>query len=200
MHYYNGSEMIDVPALHVSTWYDPSVLESIDSFNYFREHAVTAAAAAAQYLIVSPTTHCGTSQCTEHTMVGDRDVGDARLPWYDICLRWFGHWLRDEANGITEMPRVQYYTMGSNQWQSAAAWPLPATVPTTYFLHSGGRANSRNGDGALSTAAPTAEPADAFTYDPGHPVPSVGGQRGTSYGTKAGAVDQVPNGLDFGDG
>jgi|EP01043_Picozoa_sp_COSAG02_P052784 predicted acyl esterase len=53
MHYYDGSEMIDVPALHVSTWYDPSVLESIDSFNYFREHAVTAQAAEHQYVTVS---------------------------------------------------------------------------------------------------------------------------------------------------
>jgi predicted acyl esterase len=48
MHYYDGSEMIDVPALHVSTWYDPSVLESIDSFNYFREHAVSETAAEHQ--------------------------------------------------------------------------------------------------------------------------------------------------------
>ena len=43
MHYYDGSECIDVPAMHVSTWYDISVLESIDSFNFFRSHgAVTA--------------------------------------------------------------------------------------------------------------------------------------------------------------
>jgi predicted acyl esterase len=48
MHYYDGSEMIDVPALHVSTWYDPSVLESIDSFNYFQEHAVSETAAEHQ--------------------------------------------------------------------------------------------------------------------------------------------------------
>ena len=46
---------------------------------------------------------------------------------------------------LCQWPQVQYYTMGSNQWQSAAAWPLPATVPTTYFLHSGGRANRSAG-------------------------------------------------------
>ena len=193
MGYYDGSETIDVPALHVSTWYDPSVLESIDSYNYFRDHAASELAAQHQFLIVSPTTHCGCSRATSQTVVGDRNVGDARLDWYDICLRWFGYWLRGETdNGITDMPRVQYYTMGSNVWQSAPQWPLPETQSVEFFLHSSGHANSRSGDGTLSTEPPSGEePADSFVYDPEHPVPSVGGQRGTDYGTKAGAVDQA---------
>ena len=190
MGYYDGTEKIDVPALHMSSWYDPSVDETIFEFNYFRENAVSETAANNQFLIVPPTTHCSYERATEHTKVGDRDVGDARRDYYSIYLDWFDYWLKGEDNGITDMPKVQYYTMGSNRWQSADSWPLPETGYTKYYLHSGGDANSRYGDGVLSTETPGEEPPDAFIYDPRHPAPTVGGPRGTSYGTPAGAIDQ----------
>ena len=190
MGYYDGTEKIDVPALHMSSWYDPSVEETIFEFNYFRENAVSKTAADNQFLIVPPTTHCSYERATEHTKVGDRDVGDARRDYYSIYLDWFDYWLKGKDNGVTDMPKVQYYTMGSNTWQSADSWPLPETRYTKYYLHSEGSANSRYGDGVLSTETPGAEPSDAFVYNPRHPVPTVGGPRGTSYGTPAGAIDQ----------
>ncbi len=191
MGYYDGTEKIDVPALHMSTWYDPSVEETIFEFNYFRKNSVSETSANNQFVIIAPTTHCGFERAKEHTIVGDRDVGDARKDWNGIYLKWFDYWLKGIENGITNMPKVQYYTMGSNEWHSADVWPLPETQYTKYYLHSHGHANSRNGDGLLSTKRPEKESSDRFIYDPGNPVPSVGGQRGTSYGTKAGAVDQA---------
>jgi putative CocE/NonD family hydrolase len=65
--------------------------------------------------------------------------------------------------------------MGINQWRDEEDWPLPDTVYTPYYLHSNGQANMRHGDGTLSSASPTQEPADRFVYDPYNPVPSVGG-------------------------
>ncbi|MEE9502467.1 MAG: CocE/NonD family hydrolase [Candidatus Aminicenantaceae bacterium] len=192
MSYYDGTEKIDVPALHMSCWYDPSVEETIYEFNYFRENAVSETAANNQFVIITGTTHCGFERATEHTMVGERDVGDARLDYWDIYIRWFEYWLKGVKNGITNMPKVRYYTMGRNEWQSANVWPLPETQYTKYFLHSQGHANSRNGDGQLSLEIPESEPSDTLIYDPGNPVPSIGGQRGTSYGTPAGAIDQTP--------
>jgi len=192
MSYYDGTEKIDVPALHMSCWYDPSVAETIYEFNYFRENSASEASANNQFVIITGTTHCGFERATEHTMVGERDVGDARLDYWDSYIRWFEYWLKGIDNGITKMPKVRYYTMGLNEWQSADVWPLPETQFTKYFLHSQGHANSRNGDGRLSLEMPKNEPSDKFIYDPGHPVPSIGGQRGSSYGTPAGAIDQAP--------
>jgi len=192
MGYYDGTEKIDVPALHMSCWYDPSVDETLFEFNYFKENAVSETAANNQFVIITGTTHCGFERATEHTMVGERDVGDARLDYWDIYTRWFEYWLKGIDNGITKMPKVRYYTMGRNEWQSADVWPLPNTQYTKYYFHSRGHANSRNGDGQLSLEKPGNELSDTFVYDPGLPVPSVGGQRGTSYGTPAGAIDQTP--------
>ena len=192
MGYYDGTESFDVPALHMSSWYDASVAESIFEFNYFREKSVSKMSAENQFVIVAPTTHCSCESATEDTVVGERNVGDARLEYYDIYLKWFDFWLKGEENGITDMPKVQYYTMGRNEWSSAEIWPIPEVQYTKYYLHSGGKANSRNGDGALSQAAPKNERSDTFTYDPGVPVPTIGGARGTPYGTPAGAIDQAP--------
>jgi len=191
MGYYDGTEKIDVPALHMSCWYDPSVEETLFEFNYFRENAVSETARKNQFVIIAPTTHCGFERATEHTIVGTRDIGDARLDYQEIYLKWFEYWLKGKENGITNMPKVQYYTMGRNEWRSADVWPVPEIHSTKYYLHSHGHANSRNRDGWLSTKIPEKEPSDTFIYDPGNPVPSVGGQRGTSYGTPAGAINQA---------
>ena len=61
-----------------------------------------------------------------------------------------------------------------------------------YYFHSSGRANSRFGDGVLSTVPPADEPPDRFVYDPATPVPSKGGPL-CCWGTPdspAGALDQ----------
>ena len=54
-------------------------------------------------------------------------------------------------------------------------WPLLGTSFTRLYLHSGGSANTRFGDGKLSEAEPRTEPPDQYTYDPADPVPSRGG-------------------------
>ena len=146
MGYYDGTETISVPSLHVSSWYDISVDETIFESRYFRENATTEAAANGQFLILAPSTHCAYEQATERTLVGDRDIGDARLDFYSIYLDWFDYWLKGIDNGVMDGPKVRYYTMGRNEWRSADQWPLPEVQYTNYYLRSGGDANSRHGD------------------------------------------------------
>ena len=89
------------------------------------------------------------------------------------------------------MPRVQYYLMGANEWRSSETWPVEGTTYEKFYLHSNGAANSHLGGGVLSTRAPMMERADRFIYDPGDPVPSLGGQACcTGMNTGAGAYDQ----------
>jgi hypothetical protein len=65
--------------------------------------------------------------------------------------------------------------MGANRWRDADEWPLADTDWQTWYLHSGGRANSVLGDGVLSPETPGEEKADEFVYDPLHPVQTAGG-------------------------
>jgi len=110
-------------------------------------------------------------------------------------IAWFDHFLKGEKNGILEkMPRVRYYTMGLNKWQTSDTWPPRGAQPMPLFLSSGGKANTLNGDGALVEVAPAADTSDKFEYDPMNPVPSVGGNVCcTGNAITAGAFDQRQN-------
>ena len=89
------------------------------------------------------------------------------------------------------MPKVRYYTMGLNKWQTSNTWPPAGAAPMTFYLGSGGSANTATGDGVLTKTAPASDKPDRFTYDPLHPVMSHGGNvccQGNAVG--AGAMDQ----------
>ena len=173
--YIKDSDRFDVPALHVNSWYDYGVTETFYLFNLFQKNAESARARNNQFAIISPTSHCGSERATEQTIVGERNVGDAQFDFWGVYLRWFDYWLKGIKNGITDMPKVQIYAMGRNEWRGEWEWPLARTKYAKYYLHSDGHANSRFGNGTLSTRKPGNEPSDQFVYDPKTPVPSVGG-------------------------
>ncbi len=165
----------EVPALQVSSWYDYGVAQTLDLMNRMYRQASNDAGRQ-QYVVISPTTHCGSEAATERTMVGNRDVGDARFDYATLYLDWWDRWLRGNQEALDGWPTVRYYVMGRGEWRTADAWPIPGTDFTKYYFHSDGRANSRFGDGTLSTEMPSGdEPADRYVYDPDVPVPSVGG-------------------------
>jgi putative CocE/NonD family hydrolase len=82
--------------------------------------------------------------------------------------------------------------MGSNKWQTSETWPPSNAKMETFFLQSGGEANSLFGDGKLSSRKPGQQDnADAFTYDPMNPVASYGGNVCcTGNAVKGGSFDQ----------
>jgi putative CocE/NonD family hydrolase len=186
--YFTDKDRFDTPALQIESWFDTGVAVSLDQFNFLRTHSVSQRARDNQFMIVSPTLHCLSEEATASTIVGRRNMGDPRRDFWRIYLDWFDFWLRAVDNRVTSMPKLQYYLMGKNEWRSADAWPIPGTEFTRFFLHSGGRANSRFGDGVLSLVAPGAEPADSYTYDPAIPVPSRG--LACCMGLPRGALDQ----------
>lgn len=184
-------DRLDVPALFFDSWYDYGPAETLTLFNVLRKESPSARARDNQFVIIAPTTHCGYANATEKTVVGKRDLGDARLDVIGLQIRWLDHWLKGIDNGITKMPRVRYYVMGRNRWQSADAWPIPGTRFEKLYLGSGGKANSRHGDGTLSFEPRAAGAFDKFVYDPATPVPSLGGHACcTGTDTESGSYDQ----------
>jgi uncharacterized protein len=188
---WNDSMRIDLPGLWLMTWYDVSVAPNLAAYNYVRKTA-SAAVANQQYAIIAPVSHCAYKRASEHTMVGDRDMGDARLDYDAITYGWFDVFLKGGDNGaLAKTPKVRYYTMGSNKWQSSDSWPPEGAKPVTFYLASGGHANSLNGDGSLVASPEPKDNADKFTYDPMNAVPTHGGGfccLGAEY--KPGALDQ----------
>ena len=154
---------IQIPALHVSGWYDTYLRGSVDGFNAMREVAKD------QYLLAGPWIHIPWGD-----RIGPLGLGaEANLDTDAVLLRWFNHWLKGTGEFAKE-PAIRHYALGEAKWHGASEFP-PALQ--TLYLHSAGRANSSKGDGVLTSAVPVGEAApDAFVYDPEVPVagPGVG--------------------------
>jgi uncharacterized protein len=162
-------DCIQIPALHISGWFDTYLEGSIAGYVALCNHAGSEFARTHQYLIAGPWVHIPWGD-----RVGDLSLGGAaNLNTDEILLRWFNHWLKDSREFADE-PGVRYFALGPNEWRSAKAWPETAT--SVLYLHSKGNANSRKGDGSLSTKSPESDEArDVFVYDPEVPVVAPGG-------------------------
>jgi len=190
---YHDNMPMEVPAYWFVSWYDVSSAPNIALFNHVRNAARSKEIADNQYLVIAPVLHCSYKRATENTIVGERSVGDARLNYDDLTWGWFDMLLKGEQNNFkSTQPRVRYYTMGANKWQQATSFPLPNTEIKNFFLSSAGKANTRNGDGALSLTVPSKDGPDTFTYDPMNPVNSYGGNVCcTGNAVQGGSFDQA---------
>ncbi len=188
---YHDDMPFDVPSLWFMSWYDVSVGPNLAMFNHARDVA-SPAIADQQYAVIAPVLHCSYTRATEETVVGERSVGDARLDYDALVWGWFDHTLKGADNALLDtLPRVRYYTMGSNLWQSADAWPPTDSRTLTFYLASRGDAGTSMDDGMLVTTTPEPDRPDRFTYDPMDPVPSHGGNVCcTGNAVRGGALDQ----------
>ena len=151
---WNDSMKIDIPGLWIMTWYDNSVAPNLAAYNYVRS-TTSPAIADKQYAVIAPVLHCSYKRAEEHTIVGARDMGDARLDYDALTYGWLDYFLKGEDNGLlAKTPKVRYYTMGLNKWQSSDTWPPAGAKPQTWYFASNGRANSLAGDGVLVAAVP----------------------------------------------
>ncbi len=167
-------DRVQVPALHISGWYDFYLEGSIAGYVALRREAGSEFARENQYLLAGPWIHIPWGD-----RAGEQNWGPAaNLDTDRTLLRWFNHWLKDTAEFAGE-PRVRHFALGANVWCEAEEWPTE--TPCTLYLRSQGRANSRKGDGRLSAEPPEGEePRDIFVYDPEVPVLAPGGMQGLS--------------------
>jgi putative CocE/NonD family hydrolase len=169
--YQDKFDRINVPVLHISGWYDDEQIGTPLNFAGMARNGATAEVRAAQKMVMGPWPHAVNST----SKLGEVDFGPGSIiDLRGLQARWFDRWLKEEQNGIAEEPPVRIFIMGENVWRDGGEWPLGQTEFTPYYLHSGGRANSRFGDGSLSPECPAGdEPQDTYTYDPSRPTPFI---------------------------
>jgi uncharacterized protein len=144
----NFRDRMQVPAIHVTTWYDFAAESNLETFKVLQERVGN------QKLFIGPGDHFAVYSPTF-------------LP-YDPFFQWFDFWLKGIDTNIMDGPPVYYYHMGTEKWRYADQWPLPSVENKKYYLHS---------DGILNTNAPSGqEPSIGYTYDPNNPVQTLGGR------------------------
>ena len=169
----------DAAMVHMSSWYDPYPRTATE--NYI---GLSRRKRGPVRLILGPWTH-GDRQLT---WAGDVDFGpratlDGNLAadFLTLRLQWFDRWLRQIENGVEREPAVRLFVMGGGtgrknsagrldhggSWRAEPDWPLPDTRWTPYYFHrSGLLAPARPGESAGFRE---------YLYDPGSPVPTIGG-------------------------
>ncbi|MDE2138529.1 MAG: CocE/NonD family hydrolase [Gammaproteobacteria bacterium] len=167
----------DAAMVHLSGWYDAYARTATENYQ-----GLARAKRGPVRLIMGPWTHGARSApFAGEVEFGagatlDADGGDLfarRLAWFDRYLKGAGH------GG--EQPPVRLFVMGGGSgrksaagrlehggsWRSERDWPIPDQRPTPYYLAS---------DGRLTTARPPPDgQPQSFDFDPGHPVPTMGG-------------------------
>ena len=156
---------INVPAYCVGGWYD------IFQGGTIRNYVGLKSRVPGYRLMIGPWYHGPFDGQAGELNFGAASKGDTDTEQ----LRWYDHLLRGVANGVEHDKSVKIFVMGRNVWRAEDDWPLARARATRYFLGSGGGANTRTGDGTLSTSAPAGEHSDRYTYDPANPTPTRGG-------------------------
>ncbi len=176
----NKWDQVNVPAIHIGGWYDVFSQGTIDGFMGY-QHLGGPSARGHSKLIMGPWTHTGTSGNLTYPK-NAADNFSQPLFWHMV-----DEYTMNGSNVYDQYPAVTYYVMGDvdnasapgNEWRYADDWPIPSTERAWYF----------QADGSLQTATPASNAAFTFTYDPEHPVPTIGG---ANLEIAAGPRDQRP--------
>ncbi len=174
---------LKIPAQHVVGYYDFFLREVVANFQRLR------LTGAEQQLVLGPWDHGSIGKRT----LGEVDFGaNAEFDLPGENLQWFDRVLQNKRPAV---PAVRYFSMGDNVWRTAEAWPPKEATITPYYLQSGGKANTRRGDGRLTTKLQQKAPyTDQFTADPANPVPAwPPAMLKGKFSAFWGPVDQGPN-------
>lgn len=162
---------VDVPALHVTSWYDQFHVGTLRNYEGLRAGAASPEARDGQYLVVGPWNHYPPRTGGQGSVrIGDVDFGRAaKLNMDGVQLGWFSEHLKGEAGAFRQRSRVKLFVMGRNVWRDEDEWPLARAVDTPLFLGVDGSSNQLRWE-------PAPVPGSAsWVHDPADPVPTVGG-------------------------
>lgn len=173
-------DQVSVPAFNLGGWYDIFQGGTLTNFAGVRASGATREARQGTRLLIGPWTHSTPTNNQVGTVdFGIRSSQHLSVLKFDVdgeFLRFYDYWLKGIDSSLGSEPPIRLFVMGENVWRHEHEWPLARTRFTSYYLHSGGAANSIKGDGGLSQEEPEIERPDVYLYDPHRPVPTCGGQ------------------------
>jgi uncharacterized protein len=183
------SDYSDVPVLHVTGWYDSWARQVTMNFE-----ALSKAKKSPQRLVIGPWVHGSQNSPVAGEVAFTPEAGIDLLAFR---LRWFDRWLKLVKSDVDSDPPVLLYIMGTGPdrrtpagrlshggfWRAEREWPPARTRPTTlYFTADGTLAGEPPSSGSSHTT---------YTFDPRHPVPTVGGNISSNQGLmQSGGFDQ----------
>jgi len=166
---------INIPTLQIGGWYDHNIDKMVDWY------AATRASAGVgvrdkQWLLSGPWVHGGTgSAYVGSAQQGELSYPDAAFKTDSMARDFFAHYLLGANNNWEATPKITYYELGKNQWNTSNDASIEATTTDELFLQDANLLGTQPGNGST-----------AFISDPRNPSPTIGGQ------TLSAQLDQGP--------
>jgi uncharacterized protein len=157
---------LDIPALTTTGWFDAG---QPGALFYWSNMRAFSPARDNQYLLVGPWTHIQTFVGGERKLGGFEFSADSIYDLKSLHLAFFDHFMKGSASSF-DFRRARIYVTGSNKWRDEPEYPPAAAKIRALYFHSGGHANTLDGDGRLSWASAKREQPDHYTYVPDNPV------------------------------
>ncbi len=157
-------DQIRVPVFSVGGWYDTFVESDLAAFGALRRNS------GVHRIVIGPWPH------NMSIKFAGVDFGrDAGAPIRRMQLEWFDQWLKSKDTPLMSRPPVRVFVMGVNRWRDEHEWPLARARTTSLYFAGKGKANTLNGDGALTARPLRKATPDRYEFDPRNPVPTSGG-------------------------
>jgi uncharacterized protein len=157
-------DRIKIPVFAVGGWYDNFAESDLKAYAALRKSS------GLNRVLIGPWAH-NMSLPFEGVDFGP----ESSAPVRSLQLGWFDQWLKGKDSPLMSEPPVKIFVMGANRWRDEREWPPKDAHPRRFYLESGGRANTLDGDGALADHAPAHGAEDRFEFDPRNPAPTRGG-------------------------
>jgi putative CocE/NonD family hydrolase len=153
---------VKVPNLNVGGWFDQE-----DFAGPWRIFAASETPESSQfnYMVEGPWNHGGWAGGSGRTLK-NLDFGSSTGEYFrqNIQARWFHHWLKESEASTLDMPRIQLFETGTNEWKAYDQWPPANAQPQKLYLHAGG-------DASFDAPQTATSAFDSFVSDPTRPVP-----------------------------
>ena len=158
--------------LLIGGWYDSHSLATVTAYANLKSRE-----GCETRLLMGPWKHGGKN--LQVSFAGDVDFGEeAAIAYDELRLEWFERTLRGGAT--SHEPPIKIFVMGGGtgaktaagrldhggHWRHESTWPLPDARVTPFYLHAGG---------GLSPEQPRDGRPTSYQFDPGNPVPTIGG-------------------------
>ncbi|WP_306357581.1 MULTISPECIES: CocE/NonD family hydrolase [unclassified Nocardia] len=163
-------DSIAVPSLSLAGWFD--IYCDAGVRGYVQLTGADTACATEHRMIVGPWAH-GQNAPAEQ---GDMNFGVLAEGAAGLTAKQLAFFDRHLRGVETDLPPVEYFLMGANEWRTAQQWPPSGVKTREFVLTSDGDARTAGGNGRLVDNAPGRNRYDAYVYDPQHPVPTHGGR------------------------
>ncbi len=148
---FDGAYTFDTPTLHITGWHDREDIQA--AFHHYEQMMEHSPAHDNQWLLVGPWSHTSAYYPTSLYKGIEYPGGD--IDMFRVHKRFFDRFLKGDANGVDDEPRVQIYDCGSKAWQIRPSW-RGATTELDLYL----------GESAALDVEPGTEGSQEYDYDP----------------------------------